>query len=94
MSILIEGVELPEVTCGAELIIYRGADGLAIPEKYEIPARGLIRLLPHEDLIDRGMVRDFIKALWFFPEKPRLEFVLKQLQALPTFIRAERSGEK
>lgn len=93
MSFLIEGVELPDVTCGAELTIYRGVDGQAIPEKYEIPTRCLIRLLPHEDLIDKGMVCDFIKALWFFPKKPCLEFVLEQFQALPTFIRAERSGE-
>lgn len=93
MSILIKGVELPDVTCGAELIIYKGINGKAVPETYKLSAEDLIRLLPHDDLIDRGMVCEFIKAIWDFPEKPRLEFVLAQVQDLPTFIRAERSGE-
>lgn len=63
MSILIKGIDLPEVYGSAILAVYECIDGRAIRKEYKLSATQMQTVPPHGRLVDSEALKDALAVL-------------------------------
>lgn len=76
MSVLIKGMELPNICAGAVLTIYEGSDGIATAKVYNLSATDLIEIPPHGRLIDADALIEHF-TLWLDDDEHYVERTFK-----------------
>lgn len=94
MCVLIKGLDMPGVFCGADIVLYEGINGSAVPRKYKISADQIVPVPPHGRLIDADALPTYDKPIG----KMMMfggEYVYTQtaIDNAPTIIPASEEGE-
>ena len=73
-GIYIKGLEMPGVFCGADIVLYEGINGSAVPRKYKISANRVVSVPPHGRLIDEQWLKDaMITTLEALKKNPKMD---------------------
>ena len=100
-GIYIKGLEMPGVFCGADIVLYEGINGSAVPRKYKISADRVVSVPPHGRLIDGDYLKQTHCAeCTLYPDKC-LEKTsdgcdggsIMHLRMCPTIIPADKDGD-
>ena len=95
-GIYIKGLEMPGVFCGADIVLYEGINGSAVPRKYKISANRVVSVPPHGRLIDADALLDEGADLCLceYDCENTWGFSYDMINDAPTIIQASEDGEK
>ena len=91
MSVLIKGIDLPEVYGPAILTVYECKDGHAIPREYKLSATQIQAIPPHGRLIDAddAFIDADERGCEFWTCNADIDSAQEFLRVQPTIIEAE-----